>query len=187
MAGRIPPEFIDQLLSRIDIVDIIDSRVHLKKAGKDYQALCPFHTEKTPSFTVSQDKQFYHCFGCGVHGSAIGFLMDYEHMSFPEVVEELAGRAGLEVPHGGAAATAVPDLEPGYRILEQADGFFRRQLRGHPRAGRAVAYLKERGLSGDIAAEFGLGYAPPGWNNLLQALGDDGRSLQQLVQQGLVV
>ena len=187
MAGRIPPEFIDQLLSRIDIVDIIDSRVHLKKAGKDYQALCPFHTEKTPSFTVSQDKQFYHCFGCGVHGSAIGFLMDYEHMSFPEVVEELAGRAGLEVPHGGGAAAAVPDLEPGYRILEQADGFFRRQLRGHPRAGRAVAYLKERGLSGDIAAEFGLGYAPPGWNNLLQALGDDGRSLQQLVQQGLVV
>jgi DNA primase len=186
MAGRIPPEFIDQLLSRVDIVDIIDSRVHLKKAGKDYQALCPFHSEKTPSFTVSQDKQFYHCFGCGVHGSAIGFLMDYEHMSFPEVVEELAGRAGLEVPHGSRAA-AAPDLEPGYRILEQADGFFRRQLRSHPQAGRAVAYLKERGLSGDIAAEFGLGYAPPGWNNLLRALGGDGRSQRQLVQQGLVV
>ena len=186
MAGRIPPEFIDQLLSRIDIVDIIDSRVHLKKAGKDYQALCPFHTEKSPSFTVSQDKQFYHCFGCGANGSAINFLMEYDHMSFPEVVEELAGRAGLEVPHGGGAA-AGPGLEHGYRILEQADGFFRHQLRSHPQAGRAVAYLKERGLSGDIAAEFGLGYAPPGWNNLLQALGGDSHALRQLVEQGLVV
>jgi len=187
MAGRIPPEFIDQLLGRVDIVDIIDSRVHLKKAGKDYQALCPFHTEKSPSFTVSQDKQFYHCFGCGAHGTAIGFLMDYEHMSFPEAIEELAHRAGLEVPRSGGPVSKGPDLEPAYRILEQADSFFQRQLRDHPRAGQAVAYLKERGLSGEVAKAFGLGYAPPGWDNLLRTLGRDNDSVQQLVQQGLLV
>ena len=98
MAGRIPQAFIDELLTRIDIVDVVDARVPLTKMGKDFKARCPFHDEKTPSFTVSADKQFYHCFGCGVHGSAIGFLMEYEHMSFPEAVEELAGAAGMPVP-----------------------------------------------------------------------------------------
>ncbi len=188
MAGRIPPEFIDRLLSRIDIVDVIDARAHLKKAGKDYQALCPFHSEKSPSFTVSQDKQFYHCFGCGANGSAIGFLMDYEHMSFPEAVEELAGTAGLEVPREGDTG-GVPrqDHALAYHILEQADEFYRCQLRAHPQATRATEYLKGRGLSGQIAAEFGLGYAPPGWDALLKELGGAPEQHRQLVQAGLLV
>lgn len=186
MAGRIPPEFIDQLLTRIDIVEVIDSRVPLRRAGRNYQACCPFHTEKTPSFSVSQDKQFYHCFGCGAHGTAIGFLMDYEHLSFPEAVAELAQQAGLEVPRIGGE---VPRQEgaPLWAILEAADGYFRRQLRQHPQAPRAVAYLKGRGLSGEIAAEFGLGYAPPGWDGLHQALGQTPADRALLIQAGLAV
>ena len=188
MAGRIPPEFIDQVLSRVDIVDVIEPRVHLKKAGKDYQALCPFHGEKTPSFTISQDKQFYHCFGCGAHGTAIGFLMNYEHMSFPEAVEELAQQSGLEVPREATlAAAGQEDTAPLLHFMQQADTHFRHQLRHHPQAHRAVDYLKRRGLSGEITAEFGLGYAPPGWRHLLDVLGGDGRSLQSLVQSGLVI
>ncbi|MHB8427551.1 MAG: DNA primase [Acidiferrobacterales bacterium] len=191
MTGRIPEKFVDDLLTRIDIVDVIDSRVPLRRAGKDYKACCPFHEEKTPSFTVSQDKQFYHCFGCGVHGSAIGFLMEYEHMSFPEAVEELAGRAGLSVPRDSRGASPLPaqadDLAAVSEILVRADRYYRRQLREHPQAQEAVAYLKGRGLSGEIAAEFGLGFAPDGWDNLACALGSDPASQQALVAAGLVV
>jgi len=166
MAGRIPPEFIDQLLSRIDIVDVIEKRVPLKKAGKEYQACCPFHTEKTPSFTVSQQKQFYHCFGCGAHGSAIGFLMDYDHMNFVEAIEELASDAGLEVPREeGATDRPRQDFSRLYELLEQANRLFQQQLREHPEASRAVEYLKKRGLSGEIARDFGIGFAPPGWDH----------------------
>ena len=187
MASRIPQSFLDDLLVRADIVDVIDSRVPLKKAGKDYKACCPFHEEKTPSFTVSPDKQFYHCFGCGAHGTAIGFLMEYDHMSFPEAVEELAARAGLEVPREGTAAPAPDGTEELLALMKQADRYYRRQLREHPRAGEAVDYLKGRGLSGGIAAEFGLGYAPEGWDNLVQALGADESSRQRLVRAGLAV
>ncbi len=188
MAGRIPPEFIDQLLSRVDIVDVINPRTQLKKAGKDYQALCPFHTEKSPSFTVSQDKQFYHCFGCGAHGSAIGFLMDYDHMSFPEAVEELSEMAGLEVPReSGGTTEAKPDPQPAYQVLEQADRFYRGQLRQHAQAARATEYLKSRGLSGKIAAEFGLGYAPPGWDNLRSQLDKSAGQHRLLVENGLLI
>ena len=191
MTGRIPEKFVDELLTRIDIVDVIDSRVPLRRAGKDYKACCPFHEEKTPSFTVSQDKQFYHCFGCGAHGSAIGFLMEYEHMSFPEAVEELAGRAGLTVPRDAKGASTVPaqsdDLAMAGELLVRADRYYRRQLREHPQAQEAVAYLKSRGLSGEIAAEFGLGFAPEGWDNLVRALGSDPASQQALVAAGLVV
>ena len=191
MAGRIPEKFVDELLTRIDIVDVIDSRVPLRRAGKDYKACCPFHEEKTPSFTVSQDKQFYHCFGCGAHGSAIGFLMEYEHMSFPEAVEELAGRAGLTVPRDAKGASTVPaqsdDLAMAGELLVRADRYYRRQLREHPQAQEAVEYLKSRGLSGEIAAEFGLGFAPEGWDNLARALGGDPASQQALVAAGLVV
>ncbi len=191
MTGRIPEKFVDELLTRIDIVDVIDSRVPLRRAGKDYKACCPFHEEKTPSFTVSQDKQFYHCFGCGVHGSVIGFLMEYEHMSFPEAVEELAGRAGLLVPRESRGALAAParvdDLATTTDLLVRADRYYRRQLREHPQAQEAVAYLKGRGLSGEIAAEFGLGFAPEGWDNLARTLGSDPVSQQALVDAGLVV
>jgi DNA primase len=186
MSGRIPPQFIDDLLSRTDIVQIIGDRVPLKKAGHEFQARCPFHDEKTPSFYVSPSKQFYHCFGCGAHGTAIGFLMEYDRLEFPAAVEELARRAGLEVPRDGVAVPTGPDHAPLYRILEQAAAFYQRQLRHHPSAPQAVAYLKGRGLSGAIAAEFAIGYAPPGWDHLLRELGGNARDLESLRLAGLL-
>ena len=190
MSGLIPQAFIDELLTRTDIVDVIDARVPLKKAGREYKACCPFHNEKTPSFTVSQVKQFYHCFGCGAHGSAISFLMDYEHMEFVEVVEDLAHMAGLEVPR--EAGTAPPAAhgerrDDHFSLLERADRFYRTQLREHPQAERAVDYLKKRGLSGEIAARFGLGYAPPGWDALLTHLGSDAHAHKLALELGLLV
>ena len=188
MPGKIPKQFIDDLLSRIDIVDVIDARVPLKKAGKDYKACCPFHEEKTPSFTVSQDKQFYHCFGCGVNGSAIKFLMDYEHMSFPEAVKDLAQRAGISVPHDSQYSDDKPDVTaPLLEVLGQADRFYRRMLREHPQANEAIDYLKRRGLSGEIAADFGLGFAPDGWDNLLKAAGTTEDARAALLAAGLLV
>ena len=168
MAGRIPQQFIDELMSRIDIVDLIDSRVPLRKTGRDYTARCPFHEEKSPSFTVSPTKQFYHCFGCGAHGSALGFLMNYEHMEFGEAVRELAAKVGMEVPQSSPTDSDASSHNSLYLTLEKAADFYRRQLRNHP---QAVAYLKQRGLSGATAAEFGIGFAPPGWDNLLRELG----------------
>jgi DNA primase len=188
MPGKIPEKFIDDLLSRVDIVDVIDARVPLKKAGKDYKANCPFHEEKTPSFTVSQDKQFFHCFGCGVHGSAIGFLMDYEHMSFPEAVRELAQRVGVEVPHSTSYTRDLPDVTQALLdALSQADNFYRRMLREHPKAEEAVDYLKRRGLTGEIAADFGLGFAPDGWDYLLKAVGVNDSARENLLAAGLLV
>jgi DNA primase len=189
MAGRIPKQFIDELLVRSDIVDIIDSYVPLKKAGKDYKACCPFHEEKTPSFTVSIDKQFYHCFGCGAHGTAISFLMDYEHMSFVEAIEDLAARAGLKVPRE-AGAIAEQEKDNGADLLElmrEASRFYRNQLREHSQAARVVEYLKRRGITGEIAHEFGLGFAPDGWDNLLRVLGKTENSREALARAGLVI
>ncbi len=189
MAGRIPKQFIDELLTRSDIIDVIDARVPLRKAGKDYKACCPFHEEKTPSFTVSADKQFYHCFGCGAHGSAIGFLMDYEHMSFVEAVEELAARAGLTVPKE-AGGTFEKEKDTGADLIElmrEAARFYRQQLREHPQASRPVEYLKKRGITGEIARDFDLGFAPDGWDNLLRTLGKDEATREALARAGLVV
>ncbi|MEJ2347358.1 MAG: DNA primase [Gammaproteobacteria bacterium] len=187
MAGRIPQAFIDELMNRIDIVDVVGNRVQLKKAGREYTACCPFHDEKTPSFTVSPTKQFYHCFGCGAHGTALGFLMEYEHLGFVEAVQELAATAGLEVPREtGSAAGDNRGLEDLYGIMEQAAAFYRRQLREHTAAGRAIDYLKGRGLSGQVAAEFGIGYAPPGWDNLASVLGADAASRGLLARAGLI-
>jgi DNA primase len=185
MAGRIPREFIDELLNRVDIVEVIDARVPLKKAGKDFKACCPFHDEKTPSFTVSQTKQFYHCFGCGKNGSAIGFLMDYEHLSFPEAVADLAARAGLTVPVEAGVAAPDSGSQPLLDLLNEAGRFYRQQLRSHPASGKAVDYLKGRGLSGEIAQSFGLGFAPEGWDNLVKALGKDDATRDRLVAAGL--
>lgn len=189
MPGHIPESFIADLLARTDIVDVIDALVPLKKAGKDYKACCPFHEERTPSFTVSADKQFFHCFGCGAHGSAIGFLMQYEHLPFPEAVEQLARRAGLEVPKSAYTARPEEDRlrESLEAVLLEADRFFRRQLREHPQARVATDYLKSRGLTGEIAAAFGLGFAPEGWDNLLRAIGTDDARRNLLVQAGLAV
>ncbi|MCU7932055.1 MAG: DNA primase [Candidatus Thiodiazotropha sp. (ex Codakia rugifera)] len=184
MAGKIPTHFIDELLNRVDVVDVINRRVPLKKTGREYQACCPFHDEKTPSFTVSPQKQFYHCFGCGVHGSAIGFIMEYDNLGFVEAVEELAQSAGLEVPREDGINQG-PDLRPLYALMEAAGHFYRRQLKHHPDSGQAINYLKSRGLSGEIAATFGIGYAPQGWDNLLSALGKDKTTLAQLLECGL--
>ena len=185
MIGKIPQAFIDDLVARIDIIDVIHRRVPLKKAGHEYKACCPFHDEKTPSFTVSPSKQFYHCFGCGAHGTAIGFLMEFDRLSYPEAIEALAESAGLEVPRE-AAANRGPDLAPLYNLLAQAEQFYERQLRSHADASRAVDYLRQRGLSGEISARFRIGFAPPGWDNLLSALGSDDKRIRQLRDAGLI-
>ena len=188
MAGRIPQSFIDELLNRVDIVDLIDARLQLKKAGREYQACCPFHNEKTPSFTVSPGKQFYHCFGCGAHGSAISFLMEYDNLAFPEAIEELARSVGMEVPResGSQSPQAEQRRTDHYALLERVDHFYRGQLRQHAQADKAVAYLKDRGLSGEIAQTFGLGYAPPGWDSLLKQFGDP-ESQRLATELGLLV
>ena len=188
MAGRIPQSFIDDLVAATDIVEVIEHYVPLKRAGKEYKACCPFHDEKTPSFTVVPDKQFFHCFGCGAHGTAVGFLMDYANLEFVEAVEELARRIGREVPREvGGDHGPRDDLEPIFEALERANAYFRRQLRHHPQASRAVEYLKGRGLSGQIAAEFQLGFAPPGWDGILRELGTDEPARATLVRAGLLV
>ena len=188
MAGRIPQSFIDSLVSTTDIVEVIEHYVPLKRAGKEYKACCPFHDEKTPSFTVVPDKQFYHCFGCGAHGTAVGFLMDYANLEFVEAVEELARRVGREVPReDGDERRPRENLEPIYTALERANTYFRRQLRRHPQASRAVDYLKGRGLSGAIAAEFQLGFAPPAWDGILGELGADERARAALIRGGLLI
>ncbi len=167
----IPNDFISTLLGRVDIVDVVDRHVPLKKSGANYQACCPFHSEKTPSFTVSPTKQFYHCFGCGAHGTAIGFLMEYAGKSFPDAVEELARDAGLEVPHVERAGEKERREEAADATvtLLAAARFYRAQLKDSP---RAIDYLKGRGLTGEIAARFGVGYAPDGWQSLAAVFAD---------------
>ncbi len=184
MAGRIPQHFIDELIARTDIVEVIGSRVQLKRAGREYKACCPFHDEKTPSFWVSPDKQFFHCFGCGAHGTALGFLMDYDHASFIEAVEDLAARAGLEVPReGGAAAPQQPHDEL-YVALERAGLYFRQSLSGEP---RARDYLGRRAISAESAQRFGIGYAPDRWDGLLDRYGTTDDERQVLLRAGLVI
>ncbi len=192
MAGRIPQKFLDDLLDRVDIVEVIDRRVKLKKTGKNYSARCPFHEEKTPSFSVNPDKQFYYCFGCGAGGNALGFVMDYENVDFPQAVATLAGSLGLEVPReqtpGGPAQPQREDSNKAlYALLEQAARYYQQQLRSHPEAQRAISYLKQRGLTGQIAKDFDLGFAPPGWDNLLQALGQDEHQRKLLLATGMLV
>ena len=150
MSGRIPREFIDDIIARTDIVELVDSRVRLKKAGRNHQACCPFHDEKSPSFTVSQDKQFYHCFGCGAHGNVISFLMEFDRLEFPEAIEELAQYHSIEVPRekGGPAppsAAQKQQKENDYELMEKVAKYFSQQLRVHPEKDKAVRYLKNRG------------------------------------------
>ena len=186
--GRIPESFIDDVLLRTDIVDLIDSRVKLKKAGKNYAACCPFHREKSPSFTVSREKQFYYCFGCGASGNAVSFLMDYERKSFLDSLNELAGRVGLDVPDTRDPNAPVRESQqPLYDQLEAAAQYFEQQLRTHREREKAVTYFKKRGLTGKIAKHYRLGYAPPGWDNLLSALGNSEDAKKNLLATGLVV
>lgn len=172
MAGRIPDHFIDELLSRIDVAEVVGERVQLRRSGSNHSGLCPFHGEKTPSFTVSTEKQFYHCFGCGAHGTAIRFLMEYDRLDFREAVAQLAAMAGMEIPESARDSAPPPEQESLYSTLQQAAEAYRQWLRDHPQADRAVAYLRERGLSGEIAKQYGIGFAPPGWRNLLDKLSD---------------
>lgn len=188
MAGRITQVFIDDLLDRVDIVDIIDRRVKLKKTGKNYSACCPFHDEKTPSFSVNPDKQFYYCFGCGAGGNAIGFIMDYDNVDFPQAVENLADHAGLTVVREQTSANRPPpqQREGLYDSLEQAACFYQLQLRKHPEAHKAINYLKGRGLSGEIAKQYAVGFAPPGWDNLLSSFIGDKPDTAEDVQKNLL-
>ncbi|MDD1624252.1 MAG: DNA primase [Methylococcaceae bacterium] len=182
MSGRIPREFIDELLVRVDIVDLIDSHVPLKKTGANYVARCPFHTEKTPSFTVSRSKQFFHCFGCGASGNAISFLMDFSHLDFVEAVEDLAVFAGIDVPRESVGYQVGPkkdDLNSLYVVMEQVAAFYIEQLRVSP---KAVDYLKARGVKGKIARDFMLGYAPDKWGALAERF-----SQKLLIEAGLLV
>lgn len=187
MAGRIPEDFIDDVLSRTDLVELIDGYVHLKRTGKNYAACCPFHQEKTPSFTVSPDKQFYYCFGCGASGNAIGFLMDYTRLGFVEAIELLARNLGMEIPREEGVTQQRDDFQPLYRILEQAAAWFEQQLRNPKVKDRPVGYLKKRGLEGKTAKHFRLGYAPQGWDNLLTALGTDANQIKHLIRTGLLI
>ena len=180
----IPKSFIQDLLNRLDIVDVIERYVPLKKAGANFVACCPFHNEKSPSFTVSQTKQFYHCFGCGAHGTAIGFVIEHAGLGFVDAVEELARGVGMTVPReaptaGTSQHKAAPDL---FEIMQSATRYYRDQLKQSP---RAIDYLKGRGLSGDIAARFGIGYAPEGWQNLQAIVPDYQHS--SLLETGLVI
>lgn len=171
MAGLIPQRFIDDLLDRVDIVDVIGARLELRKTGKNHSARCPFHDEKTPSFSVNPEKQFYYCFGCGVGGNAIGFVMDYDHVDFPQAVENLSALVGMEVPRDSRQDNPQDKRRKAlYDILEQAKRFYQQQLRQHNTSSQAIDYLKQRGLSGEIAGSFEIGYAPPGWDNLLLAI-----------------
>jgi len=189
MASRIPQHFIDQLLNRIDIVDLIDGYVPLKKAGANYKANCPFHGEKTPSFTVSPSKQFYHCFGCGVNGSAISFLMDYDHMEFREAIEKLASSAGLEIPEEAQTYEKKQIVSQGidlYQLMEQVNTFYQSQLKQHADKQQAIDYLKNRGLSGEIAKRFNLGFAPDGWDNLMSVHGATDATRKALLDTGML-
>lgn len=190
MAGLIPQSFIDDLLNRSDIVEVVSSRIALKKSGKNYTACCPFHKEKTPSFSVSPDKQFYYCFGCGAGGNALGFIMDHDSLDFPQAVEDLAKRAGMEVPReesGPGRKPRQPVDSPLYPLLAAAAEYYRQALKSHPSRKAAVDYLKGRGLSGVIARDFGLGFAPPGWDNLIKHLGGDTLQHKAMVDAGLLI
>lgn len=189
MAGLIPQAFIDDLLSRADIIDVIDKRVPLKKSGKNYSACCPFHTEKTPSFSVQPERQFYYCFGCGAAGNAIGFVMNFDQLDFPLAVEALAKENGLEVPREESEASQRKQSENAklFDVLEKANKFFRYQLRTHENKQAAIDYLVSRGLSGEIARDFNIGYAPPGWDNLLVTLGTDSAVKRSLEKSGMVI
>ncbi|MEZ8940128.1 DNA primase [Vibrio alginolyticus] len=196
MAGHIPRSFIDDLLARLDIVDIIDARVKLKKKGKNYGACCPFHNEKTPSFSVSQEKQFYHCFGCGAHGNAIDFLMEFDRLEFVEAIEELASYLGLDVPReqrsgGNGSFQSGPQASSSekrnlYDLMGSIAQFYRNQLK-QPASKVAIEYLKDRGLSGEIVQKFGIGYVADEWDLVRKNFGHNKENQDMLVTGGMLI
>ena len=183
MAGLIPQDFIDDLIARADIVEVVGRRVQLKKAGREFKACCPFHDEKTPSFTVSPGKGFYHCFGCGAHGTAIGFLMEYDHMSFVEAIESLAHTMGLEVPRDESDKPARRYDEL-FSLLDSVARYWQSCLKD---AQAAIDYVKNRGIDGATAKRFGIGYAPDGWSNVLDKFGKSPEAIERLLATGLII
>ncbi|KJF87835.1 DNA primase [Photobacterium phosphoreum] len=194
MSGKIPRSFIDDLISRHDIVDVIDARVKLKKQGKNFGACCPFHNEKTPSFSVSQEKQFYHCFGCGVHGNVLDFVMEYDRLEFVDAIEDLASQLGLEVPRendGNNFYKNEPTVSKAqrldiYNLLNQASILYVNELKKEENK-HAVEYLKQRGLSGEIAKKFSIGFVPNSWDFLKRHLGKDQTAIDYLETSGMLV
>ncbi len=188
MAGLIPKEFIDEVLAYTDIVELIDSRVPLKRSGSNYMACCPFHGEKTPSFSVSQPKQFYHCFGCGASGNAIRFLMEYDHLGFVEAVEELAQMAGMEVPKVAYDNKQDRQKPQQFELLDQVAHYYQYQLSHHARSHLVQAYIEQRGLSSEVIQTYGLGFAPPGWDNVLNVIGaGNEQKIQALADTGMLI
>jgi DNA primase len=183
MSGLIPKQFIVDLIDRADIVEVVGRRVQLKKAGKEFKACCPFHDEKTPSFTVSPTKGFYHCFGCGEHGNAVDFLMQYDHMDFVEAVESLAGLMGLEVPREESDRPAR-SYDALFELVARVARFYEAELKKHA---AAVDYLKQRGIDGATAKRFGIGYAPAGWSNVLDKFGTSREAIDRLLATGLII
>ncbi|MTC58895.1 DNA primase [Providencia rustigianii] len=189
MAGRIPRSFINDLLARTDIIDLVDAKVPLKKQGKNHHACCPFHNEKTPSFTVNGDRQFYYCFGCGAHGNAIDFLMNYDKLDFVEAIEELSALHGLDVPYEKGTGTSQIELHQRqnlYQLMEKINQFYCAAL-NHSSANKAKDYLSQRGLSPEIIAHFSIGFAPAGWDNLLKKFAVNPENRQQLDEAGMLV
>ncbi|MGO1793933.1 MAG: DNA primase [Oceanisphaera sp.] len=192
MSGRIPQSFIDDLLARTDIVDLIDQRVKLKKAGKNYQACCPFHNEKSPSFTVSHEKQFYHCFGCGAHGTVLGFLMEYDGLEFLDAMDELASMHGLTVPRENSTSSLSPQQQAAaravrqdlYAQLQDISRFYQTQLR---QSQDAIQYLKGRGLSGEVVKRFNIGYVPEQWDSVKRQFAPNNDAEHQLIEGGMLI
>ena len=183
MAGLIPQDFIDDLIARADIIEVVGRRVQLKKAGREFKACCPFHDEKTPSFTVSPGKGFYHCFGCGAHGTAIGFLMEFDHMSFVEAIESLAASMGVDVPRSESDKPARRYDEL-FSLLDSVARHWQACLKDAP---AAVEYVKQRGIDGSTAKRFGIGYAPDGWSNVLEKFGKSEEATEKLLATGLII
>ncbi|MBO1518235.1 DNA primase [Oceanisphaera pacifica] len=192
MSGRIPQSFIDDLLARTDIVDLIDQRVKLKKTGKNYQACCPFHNEKSPSFTVSHEKQFYHCFGCGAHGTVLGFLMEYDGLEFLDAIDELASMHGLTVPRENSKSSLSPQQQAAakavrqdlYAQLNDISRFYQTQLR---QSQDAIQYLKKRGLSGEVVKRFNIGYVPEQWDSVKRQFAPNNEAEHQLTEGGMLI
>ncbi|MGH8219901.1 MAG: DNA primase, partial [Steroidobacteraceae bacterium] len=182
--GLIPRSFIDELIARANILEVVGSRVALKKAGREYKACCPFHDEKTPSFWVSPEKQFYHCFGCGAHGTALSFLMEHDRLPFPEAVEELAASLGLEVPRESGAPAPRRESASLHELMASVARFYAESLRT---SDRARQYVERRGLDRDIIERFGIGYAPSSWNEVLRRFGTAEESRRKLAELGLVI
>ena len=183
MSGLIPQDFIDDLIARADIVEVVGRRVQLKKAGREFKACCPFHDEKTPSFTVSPGKGFYHCFGCGAHGTAVGFLMEFDHMSFVEAIESLASSMGVDVPRSESDKPARRYDEL-FSLMDSVSRHWQTTMKDAP---GAIEYLKHRGIDGATAKRFGLGYAPDGWSNVLDKFGKSDEAIERLLATGLII